>query len=103
MGCHANVQVREAAQPSVDVVVQHWESDQPLQWVKTFDLPDFVYFSHQPHIAAGVACESCHGDVENRVVLEQTTRFNMGFCLGCHRDQTPDKVKRLESCSTCHQ
>jgi hypothetical protein len=103
MGCHANVQVREEAQPAVDILVQHWQDGQPLQWVKTFDLPDFVYFSHQPHIAAGVACESCHGDVGGMVVVEQTTRFNMGFCLGCHRDQAPEKVKRLETCSTCHQ
>jgi hypothetical protein len=103
MGCHANVQVREEAQPTVDIVVRHWQDGLPLRWVKTFDLPDFVYFSHRPHISAGVACESCHGDVGGMAVLEQTIRFNMGFCLGCHRDQAPEKVKRLETCSTCHQ
>jgi hypothetical protein len=27
----------------------------------------------------------------------------MGFCLSCHRRQDPEKVKRLETCSTCHQ
>ena len=30
------------------------------QWVNVFDLPDHVYFNHQPHVHAGVACETCH-------------------------------------------
>jgi hypothetical protein len=103
IGCHASVQIRPEAQASVDVLLQHWEEGRPLLWVKTFDQPDFVYFSHRPHIAAGVACESCHGNVAGMARLEQTIRHNMGFCLGCHRNQAPEKVKRLEACSTCHQ
>ena len=103
MGCHTNVQVREGAQATVEILLQHWSDGRPLQWEKTFDQPDFSYFSHRPHIVAGVACESCHGDVSSMARLEQTIRLNMGYCLGCHRDQSPEKVKRLETCSTCHQ
>lgn len=103
MGCHASVEVRPDGQESVEVLVQQWQAKAPLRWVKTFDQPDFVYFSHRPHIVAGVACESCHGDVAGTVRLEQTIRLNMGYCLGCHREQAPEKVKQLETCSTCHQ
>jgi hypothetical protein len=102
-GCHVSVQVREAAQPTIDWLIEAWQAETPLQWVKTFDQPDYVYFSHQPHIAAGVACESCHGDVGGMARLEQTIRLNMGYCLRCHRDQAPEKIKRLETCTTCHQ
>jgi hypothetical protein len=103
MGCHRSVQVREEAQATIDILLQHWSEKRPMQWEKTFDQPDFVYFSHRPHVVVGVACESCHGDVSGMARLEQTIRLNMGYCLGCHRDQSPEKVKRLETCSTCHQ
>ena len=103
MGCHQSVQVAEEKQDKVDVLLAHWDEGKPLRWMKTFDQPDFVYYSHQPHIAAGVACEECHGNVGEMTHLEQTIRHNMGFCLSCHRQQAPEKVKRLETCSTCHQ
>jgi hypothetical protein len=103
MGCHRSVQVSEDKQEKVDVLLANWEAGTPLRWMKTFDQPDYVYFSHQPHIAAGVACESCHGNVGELTHLEQSIRHNMGFCLNCHRQQEPEKVKRLETCSTCHQ
>jgi hypothetical protein len=75
----------------------------PLRWVKTYDQPDFVYFSHRPHVVAGVNCEVCHGDVSQMTVVRQAYRINMGFCLHCHRQQEPEKVERLISCATCHK
>ena len=127
MGCHQNVQVAADKQSKIDTLVSYWEQGKPLRWIKTFDQPDFVYFTHQPHIGAGVACEQCHGNVGEISYLTQTIRHNMGFCLACHRqpdsgnapravqatvggawrvlyDQSqPEKVLRLETCSTCHQ
>ena len=104
VGCHQNVQVTsEEGQANVDILMQHWEENIPLRWEKTHDQPDFVYFSHQPHLAAGVNCENCHGDVSQMTMARPAYRINMGFCLHCHRQQSPEKVTRLESCSTCHQ
>ena len=127
VGCHQNVVVAADKQEKVDILLAHWESGEPLRWIKTFDQPDFVHFTHQPHIAAGVACEECHGDVGEMTYLTQTIRHNMGFCLACHRQpdagnsprvvqatvggawrvlpgqSEPAKVVRLETCSTCHQ
>ncbi len=127
MGCHRNVQVSEKGQQDADLLLAHWEAGEPLRWVKTFDQPDFVQYSHQPHIAAGIACETCHGEVGEMAYLNQTIRHNMGFCLACHRQpdsgdapravqavaggawrilyspQEPERVLRLETCSTCHQ
>jgi len=103
MGCHRSVAVSSPdGQADIDTLVRHWDEAVPLRWEKTYDQPDFVYFSHRPHIASGVNCESCHGDVGSMAIVREAHRINMGFCLRCHRQQDPDKVGRLESCSTCH-
>ena len=104
VGCHQNIEVTsEKGQLDVDILMAHWEEGEPLRWVKTYDQPDFVYFSHRPHIAAGVNCENCHGDVSSMEVVRPAYRINMGFCLDCHNKQGSDKKERLTSCATCHK
>jgi len=102
MGCHSSVQPADPdAQADVDKLIEQWNSRQPVQWVNVTDMPDFVQFNHRPHIAAGVACESCHGNV-SEMGYAQRYNLNMGFCLGCHQNQAPEKVTRLIDCVTCH-
>jgi hypothetical protein len=104
MGCHRNVQVREEKdQPDVDALLRLWEEGQPLRWAKVNDQPDFVYFSHRPHVAKGVSCEACHGDVSHMDLARPVHNMNMGFCLACHRQQAPEKVEHLVDCQTCHK
>jgi hypothetical protein len=105
IGCHENIQVTsEAGQAQVEQLFQVWESGAPLTWRKVVDLPDFVYFSHFPHIAAGKSCERCHGDVSAMPVTVQAYRINMGFCLKqCHRHEDAERRERLMDCATCHQ
>jgi hypothetical protein len=57
----------------------------PIRWVKIHNLPDFVYFDHRPHVNAGVACQSCHGPVENMERVRQVQDLSMGWCVNCHR------------------
>lgn len=102
MGCHNNVQAPNPIdQADIEKVLQRWNSAPTVQWIKVNDQPDFVKFNHRPHIAAGVACESCHGDVSN-MGYAKAYNLNMGFCLDCHRRQAADKVARLTDCGTCH-
>jgi hypothetical protein len=105
VGCHLNIQVTSAeGQKTVEQLLQSWEEGRPLRWPKIVDLPDFVYFSHRPHIAAGKNCEYCHGDVSQMTMARLAYRINMGFCLkNCHRHQEPAKRERLMDCATCHQ
>lgn len=58
----------------------------PIQWTKVHNLPDFAYFDHRPHVAAGVACQKCHGPVETMERVRQTESLTMGWCVNCHRD-----------------
>jgi hypothetical protein len=104
VGCHQNIQVASAeGQAGVDVLMEHWDKGIPLRWPKVNDQPDFVYFSHRPHIAAGVYCEACHGNVGQMAVARPAYRINMGFCLACHTQQAAEKQGRLTSCATCHK
>jgi hypothetical protein len=63
--------------------------NQPIAWHRINDLPDYVYFNHAIHIAKGVGCASCHGDVQAMPLMRKAETFTMGFCLDCHRDPAP--------------
>ena len=104
IGCHQVVTPQDPnAAREVEKVRKAWEMGVPLRWEKKFDQPDFVYFSHRPHIQANVACEECHGDVGSTDMPEPGYNVNMGFCLDCHRQQAPEKVAKLTDCATCHK
>jgi Cytochrome c7 and related cytochrome c/Class III cytochrome C family len=60
-------------------------SGTPLRWNRVNDLPDYVYFNHSIHVAAGVGCESCHGEVVDMPRVYQAESLQMGWCLNCHR------------------
>jgi len=79
-----------------------------VEWVKVHNIPDFVFFSHKPHITAGVDCADCHGDVASMERVKQTEDLSMGWCLDCHRkdhefaDAAPERTQLLLDCATCH-
>ncbi len=56
-----------------------------VHWNRVHKLPDHVYFSHEWHVKAGVACQTCHGAVEEMAVVRQHATLSMGWCLDCHR------------------
>ena len=60
MGCHQFVATDN---PEVRKIAEFWADEEPIPWVRVNEQPDFVYFNHHSHVAAGVSCGSCHGDV----------------------------------------
>lgn len=108
--CHSNVEVsQEANIPPTQTcmnchtlvkpeseklapVRESWLTGKPLAWVRVHKLPEYAYFSHVPHLRAGVGCESCHGNIAEMEVVMQTQPLSMGWCLDCHRN--PDKYLR---------
>lgn len=56
-----------------------------VHWNRVHKLPDHVYFDHSAHVAANVACQTCHGPVEEMVVVRQHADLTMSWCLDCHR------------------
>ncbi len=58
----------------------------PIEWKRIHNLPDHVYFNHAQHVTVGkIACQTCHGKVENMPVLKQYSTLSMGWCINCHR------------------
>lgn len=100
MGCHNVIQTES---PEIQQVSSYYDSGQPILWERINRQPDFIYFSHQPHIGAGLNCETCHGDVGQMEVTRQTVKMDMGWCLDCHVQQSEEKVGRLADCLACHK
>ena len=72
-------------------------ADKTIEWVRVHNLPDYAYFSHVPHLNAGVGCVSCHGRIDQMEIVRQTEPLSMSWCLECHRNPDqhirPDHVK----------
>jgi cytochrome c2 len=63
----------------------------PIQWVKIHNLPDHVYFNHSQHVKAGkVACQTCHGPIQEMNEVYQFSDLSMGWCINCHRESKVD-------------
>ena len=89
MNCHAQIW-RDS--PFLEPVRRSLATDVALQWIKVHDLPDFVYFNHQVHVAKGVGCDTCHGRVDQMNQIHQTASLHMEWCLECHRQ--PERFVR---------
>jgi c(7)-type cytochrome triheme protein len=98
MGCHKTIATRS---PIIQQVAGYYARNEPIPWVRVNRLPRFVYFTHQVHVAQGLNCERCHGDVGHMTVDVPVTRMNMGWCLDCHEQQT--NARQLQDCVVCHQ
>ena len=83
MNCHGVV-ATESAQ--LLPVRESWATGVPVEWVKIHHIPDYAQFSHAAHVNVGVGCESCHGRVDQMVVVSQVEPLSMGWCLECHRN-----------------
>jgi len=68
---------------------QPWDATkaQPIEWIRIHNLPDHVYFNHAQHVNAGqVACQQCHGEIQNMGEVKQFSDLSMGWCVNCHRE-----------------
>ena len=82
LNCHASIR---SDSPKLAQVSESFKSGQPISWVKVHSVPDFVYFNHSAHVNKGVACESCHGRIDEMEEVYQAKSLSMAWCLECHR------------------
>ncbi len=121
MGCHAHEKLES---PEVQKIHLAWcgqtkctpkedalgqlvpePNSTPVEWNKVHDLPDYVWFNHSRHLAGGLQCTECHGQIKlqgqytlepipndpegrkyrkvEKVMVRETT-LQMGWCLECH-------------------
>lgn len=63
----------------------------PIAWTKIHNLPDHVYFNHSQHVkVGGVACQTCHGEIDKMDEVKQFSNLSMGWCVNCHRNTGVD-------------
>lgn len=89
MTCHSQLWTQA---PMLAPVRASLATNQPLRWNRVNDLPDFVYFNHSIHIAKGVGCSTCHGEVDKMPLTWRAQSLYMKWCLQCHR--APEKYVR---------
>jgi hypothetical protein len=95
MQCHTSIK-RES--PHIQKLAAAAASDREIRWVRVYEIPSYVNFSHRTHLAAGNQCEECHGPVATRAQLAKEGDISMGGCMECHR------VKKAGlDCTYCHE
>lgn len=82
MNCHSQVW---SDSPMLEPVRSSFQTNQPLEWTRVHDLPDFVYFDHSIHLSKGIGCASCHGRVDQMPLMWKEQSLQMEWCLDCHR------------------
>jgi hypothetical protein len=76
-------------------VRESYASNRPLRWTRVNYLPDYVFFNHSIHIAKGMGCVTCHGEVDTMPLMYQNAPLTMEWCVDCHRN--PGKNVRPRS------
>ena len=92
MNCHSQIW---ADSPYLEPVKASFRDNKPIEWERVHDLPEFAYFDHSIHIAKGVGCSTCHGQIDNMPAVYQENTLQMEWCLECHR--APEKFIRPKS------
>ncbi len=89
MNCHSGIRGNDS--PDIQKVVDAYQNDEPIEWIRRHSLADHVYFSHAQHVVAGnIECQTCHGPVEETPRLGQVQNMTMGWCIDCHRETEVD-------------
>jgi len=92
MNCHNYIQEGpKYGSKEIKKVVESYENNEPIDWVRIHNLPDHVYFNHAQHVNVGnLECQECHGQVQNMEVVHQHAKLEMGWCINCHREKNID-------------
>ena len=111
MGCHLQFPASYDELSGIKTLKEHWEKQEPIEWLQVHRLPEHVQFRHNRHLQAEpeVKCQLCHGPVAefDKIFVFEDTKWwpwglptqtlEMGWCVQCHREK-----KVSQDCYTCH-
>jgi hypothetical protein len=92
MTCHSQIWTNASM---LEPVRASYRTDKSISWTRVYALPDYVYFNHSIHVAKGVGCTTCHGQIAQMPLTYKANTLYMGWCLDCHRQ--PEKYLRPKS------
>ena len=95
MSCHFSI-AKDAA--PIQKLKMYADEKKSIPWVRVYQIPSYVDFSHRAHLQAGFKCEKCHGPVATRDALWKEADVSMGGCIACHRQNRASTV-----CTYCHE
>jgi len=94
MKCHSSIKTDS---PEIQKLAAFAKSGNSIPWVRLYEIPSFVNFSHRLHLSKGNTCQECHDAVPGRDQLFRETNLSMAGCMDCH------KAKQASAdCNTCH-
>ncbi len=95
MTCHATL---KSESEDIQKLAKFAADKKHLPWVRVYQLPTFVFWSHKTHLGAGAKCGDCHGETatQERVFVEKP--INMANCVECHRSNNAQT-----HCTFCHE
>ncbi len=99
MNCHTQIWLESNY---LEPVRASYRDNKPIEWQRVHDLPDYVYFNHSIHVAKGVGCSTCHGDIANMPGIYQESTLQMEWCLSCHKNPTPNLRPKSEIFNTSY-
>jgi cytochrome c2 len=87
MNCHNQIKSgTNTGDAEIGKIVQAFNDNRPIEWVRIHNLPDLAYFNHSQHVTVGnIECQTCHGPVQEMDVVRQHSLLTMGWCIDCHR------------------
>ena len=95
MGCHTAV---KKDSPEILKLAHFYAEKKPVPWVRVYQLPDYVWFSHKRHLAKpGIGCDTCHGPVAERDIIVKEKPITMQACMTCHEQRDASN-----ECNFCH-
>jgi hypothetical protein len=97
MECHKESVTKH---PDEEKIRQFHKKGEEIPWVRLYQQPDHVFFSHRRHVVlGGMECKSCHGDigVSEKPPSKPWVKMTMKWCMDCHT-----KTKASNDCLACH-
>ena len=95
MACHMTV---AKDKPAIVKLTEAAKTKKEIPWVRVYQIPSYVAFSHKVHLETGAQCSQCHGNVPAREAMFKEGDISMGACMNCHREN-----KASNDCSFCHE
>jgi mono/diheme cytochrome c family protein len=89
MNCHNYIKEGpQYGKTEIAKLVNYYQNQQPVKWIRIHNLPAHVYFNHAQHVNAGkLDCANCHGKVAEMIRVQQVATLEMGWCVNCHREK----------------
>ncbi len=96
MACHTTV---AKDRPAIVKLAEFAKKQEPIPWKQVYRVPDYVAFSHKAHVdKARVACDTCHGPVQEREEIRKEKSISMAACMDCHKQRGASVA-----CDFCHE